>query len=260
VETPDLDADWRQRFLQNIRADGEALAESSRALARGLEAPTGGGAGSALAEAEAWLEARDHRLPEVEADRDPEGLPEGAAGAVLRAWAARLRADARALPLGPFAEAARALGHDPAALAARLDAPLPRVLRRLAQLPPGHPPMGLAVADASGTLLHLRAPEGVPLPRQGGCPLWPLYEALTAPGRAIRAVAALPGRGAPRLLCHAVAAPAEPGFDVPRIEATMLMTPAPEAAALDRLVGPTCRLCPRDPCPARREPPLVLAL
>ena len=100
------------------------------------------------------------------------------------------------------------------------------------------------------------------LPRQGGCPLWPLYEALATPGRGVRAVAALPGRDAPRLLCHAIAAPREAAdWEGPAmVESTMLMTPAPTGAGPDRLVGPTCRLCPREGCPARREPPLVPAL
>ena len=39
-ENPDLDRDWQARFLGNIRADSEALAEASRALTRFLEAPS----------------------------------------------------------------------------------------------------------------------------------------------------------------------------------------------------------------------------
>lgn len=261
TENPDLDRDWRERFLRNIRDDSEALAAASRALARVLEAP---GAPAAMAspreEAERWLDARGWHLPEAEAGRPVADPPEGAAGAVVAAWAARYGEDAAALPLAAFAPAAREEGHDPARLARRFGAPLPRVLRRLASLPPGHPPAGLAVCDASGTLVVVKAVEGYPALRAGGCPLWPLYEALAAPGRGVRAHASLPGEGAPRFLCHAAAAPAEePDWEAPsRPEATMLLWPAPPGPGPgDRLVGATCRLCPRAACPARREPSVL---
>jgi transcriptional regulator with XRE-family HTH domain len=261
TEDPDLDRDWQARFLHNIRDDSEALAEASRALVRFLEPPgVAAPTASAPEEAERWLDARDHHLPEIEEGRPLTGLPEGAAAARLLAWAARYAEDAAALPLGPFAQAAREEGHDPARLARRFRAPLAQVLRRLASLPPGHPPMGLVIADASGTVTYLKALDGLALPRSGGCPLWPLYEALAQPGRGLRAFAALPGQGAPRLLCHAVAAPVEePDWaSPPRIEATMLLAPAPpEPAPGDRLVGPACRLCPRKDCPARREPSIL---
>lgn len=264
-ENPDLDRDWRARFVGNIRSDSEALAEASRALVRFLEAPERAAPlGPTPQEvAERWLDARDHHLDEVEKGEPLAGpLPDGAAGSLLRAWAARYAADAAALPLGRFAPAARELNYDAAALARCFDAPLGRVLRRLASLPPGqgHPPLGLVLADASGTLTHVKAVEGLAMPRVGGCPLWPLFEALSQLGRAFRLHAALPGQGAPRLLCHAIAAPRVVGDwdDPPLIEATMLLTPAaPAPEPGDRLVGPTCRLCPRKDCPARREPSIL---
>ena len=265
AENPDLDRDWQVRFLGNIRSDSEGLAESSRALVRFLEAPARDAplGPSPQEEVERWLEARDHHLPEVEAGEPLAGpLPEGAAGDLLHDWAGRYAADAAALPLGPFFAAAREAGHDPATLARRFDAPFSRVLRRLAVLPPGegHPPLGLLISDASGTLIHARIPEGLAFPRAGGCPLWPLFEALAQPGRPLRRFAALPGQGAPRFLCHAVAVLREtPDWDAaPLLEATMLVTPAaPVPEAGDRLVGPTCRLCPRKDCPARREPSIL---
>lgn len=266
ADSPDLDRDWRERFLHNIHDDSEALADATRALVRFLEAPERGGvalAASPAEEAGRWLEARDYRLPEIErgeALADP--LPSGAAGELVAAFVARYAADAAALPLGPFARAAREMGHEPAMLARAFGQPLPRILRRLAALPPddGHPPTGLAIADGGGTLLHLKPIEGLSFPRSGACPLWPLSEALTRPGRALRMVAALPGQGAPRLLCHAVAALREeplPG-EPPVWETTMLVRPAPpEPAPDDRPVGPGCRLCPRPACPARREPSIL---
>jgi XRE family transcriptional regulator, fatty acid utilization regulator len=264
-ENPDLDRDWQARFLGNIRSDSEALAEASRALVHFLEAPARAAplGPTPREEAERWLDSRDHHLAEVERGEPLAGpLPDGAAGDLLRAWATRYAADAAALPLGRFAHAAREAAHDPVALARRFDAPLPRVLRRLASLPPGqgHPTLGLVLADASGTLTHVKAIEGLSIPRAGGCPFWPLFEALAQPGRALRLHAALPGQGAPRLLCHAVVAPREvTDWDAPPLlEATMLLTPAaPVPEPGDRLVGPACRLCPRKDCPARREPSIL---
>jgi hypothetical protein len=258
TEGSDLDRNWQERFLRNIRDDSESLAEASRALARVLEAPGAGAAGDSSREAaERWLDARGWHLPEAEAGGLPPDLPEGPEGEVLAVWAALCAQDAPTLPLGPFAQAAREEDHDPARLARRFGAPLPRVLRRLATLPPGHPPLGLVVADASGTVTLLKALEGFPHLRADTCPLWPLFEAWATPGRGLRAHASLPGEGAPRFLCHAVAYPAEePDWDAaPRMEATMLLRPAaPGDGEGDRLVGPTCRLCPRRACPARREP------
>lgn len=261
TESPDLDRDWQGRFLRNIREDSEALAEASRSLARVLEAPGAPSlAPSPREEAERWLDARGWHLAEVEAGVPPSDPPEGAAGEVVAVWTARYAEDAAALPLGAFAQAAMEEDHDPARLARRFGAPLPRVLRRLASLPAGHPPTGLVTCDASGTVTWLKAVEGFPSVRTGACPLWPLFEALATPGRGLRAHASLPGEGAPRFLCHAVAAPVEePDWDAPpRIGATMLVQPAPpQPAPGDRLVGPTCRLCPRRACPARREPSIL---
>lgn len=260
TESPDLDRDWRERFLRNIRDDSEGLAEASRSLARVLEAPGAMAPASPREDAERWLDARDWHLPEVEEGGVPEGLPDGTAGAMVAGWAARCAQDAAALPLSVFAPAAREEGHDPARLARRFGAPLSRVLRRLATLPPGHPSLGLAICDASGTLTVLKSLEGFPGLRAGACPLWPLFEAFATPGRGIRAVATLPGDGAPRFLCHAVAALAEePDWGAaPRVEATMLLQSVPPGLDKgDRLVGPTCRLCLRRDCPARREPSIM---
>ncbi|TNC52896.1 helix-turn-helix domain-containing protein [Rubellimicrobium rubrum] len=264
AENPDLDRDWQNRFLGNIRADSEALAQASRALVRFLEAPatTLPPSVSAVEEAERWLNARDHHIPEVESGGLPVDLPDGAAGDLVRAWVRRYAEDARALPLDAFSSAAQQAAHDPAPLARRFGVSLPQVLRRLAALPAGmgHPPMGLAICDASGTITHLKPLEGVTLPRAAGCPLWPLFEALARPGQGVRAHAVLPGQNAPRFLCHAVASPREvPDWDSPGlIEGTMLLTPAaPEVQPTERHVGPTCRICPRRSCPARREPSIL---
>ncbi len=271
----DLDRDWQSRFHRNIHAESLRLAESSRSLARFLEAPEA----TAVAltpqdEIARFLEAMDHHVPALEGAAPAMQPAEVAAGApglgaaardLLTGWLTRYRADAAALPLEAVARGWSETP-DPAELARRFGCDLATVLRRLAALPPGAGPTraGLVICDAAGVVLHRRPLPGLTLPRGGSpCPLWPLYEALGQPGRPVRAVAMLPGDDAPtgRLLCYAVAGPRAPtGFDAaPLTEAVMLMLPDPaaDAAGPIRAVGPGCRICPRDGCPARREPSIL---
>ncbi len=261
AETPELDRDWRDRFLRNISTDSNILAEASRSLAQVLEVPdTASVNPAAQEEFEHWLDVRGHHLAELEVGRPLADPLVGPAGELLMVWAARYTQDAKALPLASFLPAAEEVGFDPVRLAQMFPVPLPRVLRRLASLPPGTPPMGLVIADASGSLIHVKFLDGFPAVRSGTCPLWPLFEATATPGRGLRAAASLPGERAPRFLCHAVATQIE-GSDwdaPPRLELTMLISPLPtEPATSDRLVGPTCRLCSRPACPARHEPSIL---
>ena len=199
-------------------------------------------------------------MPQVEAGEDNGGniaLPPGPAGLLAQHWISRYRADAAALPLATFAPAAQAADYAPGVLAAQFGTGLPTILRRLATLPPAdHPAMGLAICDAAGGLIHLKPIDGFSLPRAtAACPLWPLYQALGQPGRAVRADVALPGDLGARFRCHAVADLLSPGFDAPpRTDAVMLVQPGGTGTAP---VGPTCRICPREDCAARREPSIL---
>ncbi|GGL65004.1 helix-turn-helix transcriptional regulator [Wenxinia marina] len=271
VGADDLDRDWQERFHRNIHDDSLRLADASRELARRLEPVEGAAASPAEALAQ-FLDRTDHHVAALEGPEPAATPAEVAAGVpgigppaaqrLATAWLSRYAADARALPLTEFGAAARETGYDPAALARRFGAPLAAVLRRLAALPPGegHPPTGLAVCDGAGALLQLKTAPGFVLPRAGpGCPLWPLYQALGQPGRAIRAAVALPG-DAPRLLVYAVAEPVAPAaFGGPVLtEAVMLvLTDPPPGLDPPAPVGIACRICPRRRCPARREPSVL---
>ena len=261
VNDAGIDRDWQDRFHRNINDDARKLADTARALVDYLERPEQvTEPRSALEEFGRWLGERGHHLPQVEAGEDTGGnitLPPGPAGLLAQHWISRYRADAAALPLAMFAPAAQAADYAPAPLAARFGVGLSAILRRLASLPPGdHPAMGLAICDAAGGLIHLKPIDGFSLPRAtAACPLWPLYQALSQPGRAVRADVALPGVLGARFRCYAVADLLSPGLDAPPLtEAVMLVQPGGPGTAP---VGLTCRICPRPDCAARREPSIL---
>jgi predicted transcriptional regulator len=115
------------------------------------------------------------------------------------------------------------------------------------------------IADAAGAIVFRRPLQGFPLPRhEAACPLWPLFAALSRPAQPVGAVVEMPGLAPRRVRAVAVAMPTGPlSFSAePVIRSTMLLTPAPGAVEA-RPVGPTCRICPREDCRARREPSIL---
>ncbi|KQB95505.1 transcriptional regulator [Loktanella sp. 1ANDIMAR09] len=267
VGPEDIDRDWQRRFHENIHSDSLRLADSSEALITYLEAPEAvlEHSGSPFEAVEAYLAKSGFHVASLESGADPlvvakeAGLP-GPAEKVLLRILEIYADDAAALPLAAFEKTARALNYDPAAIAQSLDARLPQVMRRLAQLPPqeGHPPMGLVVSDASGALIFIKSVPGFTMPRTGGaCPLWPLYGALSRPHQPIRMDVQLPAPNATRFLCFALAEPVGPVvFDVPSaLQSMMLVLPdTPETGSEPHGVGLSCRICPRTACRSRREP------
>lgn len=274
VDTDDIEPEWQARFLATIAEESLRLSGSAEGLVAYIdemeEAETG--LSSPLEQLEAWLARRGWHLPEFERPDPPAPealltdapeLASSAARELARAHLATARADARALPLKPFLAALAEVGPAPGQLAQRFGVPMAQLFRRLATLPEGegHPPIGLIVCDGAGALTLRRPLPGFSLPRSSAaCPLWPLYEALSRPMQPVRAVLDMAGRVPQRFLSYAFAAPRGPaGFDGPVLmEAMMLLLPAPASATeATRAVGSSCRVCPRDACPGRREPSLV---
>lgn len=268
-----LDADWQGRFHRNIYDDSIRLAESSEALIRYLDAPEADGPAhfSPMDEVETYLAAHDYHFAALENGSADVTVFVGAAK--LRSAAARslltdyfktYLADAILMPLTAFSDAARQSAYDPVALAAKFGADVPCVLRRLSALPAGddHPPMGLAVADASGAVMFFKPVDGFAMPRAGaGCPLWPVFTAFSRSGQPIRAEVSMPGANAQRFLCYAIATPlGAVGFDAPQVlRATMLVLSDPPLGAAQKIeAGVSCRICPREPCLARREPSAIV--
>lgn len=275
AETDDIDPEWRRRFHANLHGDSERLSAAAEALVAYLDSAAEGetGLSSPQEEVEAWLASAGYHLVAVDRAAAPDAQAMIAAAPELATTAARrlaadhiaqARADAQALPVADFGAGVAELGCDPGRLAQRFGCDLPQVFRRLAAIPEKvfeGPAPGLVVCDGSGTIVFRKPAPGFALPRFGAaCPLWPLYRALAHPTMPIRARVHMSGRVPERFLTFAFCQPEHPqGFDGPQIlTAYMLILPDPGPLAQGDLeIGSSCRICPREACPARREPSIL---
>ena len=280
-DTGEIEPAWQTRFHQNILHDSARLAEGAVALVNYLDAGKTDETGLAAPqeEVEAWLTALDFHLPQLESmGADPQSMVQGqvdlsseASRSLARQWIARFQSDAQALPLPQFLAALRQHGFAPDALARQFDVRFDQVLRRLAMLPPhalaglGLPAPGLVICDNSGTLMFRRGVEGFALPRfGGGCPLWPLYQALQRPHQPLRQSLVTAGRLGRSFIAYAYAATEVVlGYDRPTVlQASMLIIPADsvpaEQVAEAVIVGSSCRTCAQLDCAARREPSILM--
>ena len=273
VGSEQLDADWQSRFHNNIYDDSRRLAERSEALIGYLDAPAQLQAPqisaidqveTALAQTGFHISALEGAAPvhpaQVLASYD---LAHPRAQTLLGDYLRDYAAAAQALPLDAFVSAAKGAGFDPSRLAQQFNKPIAMIMRRLAGLPSdaGLPPIGMAVCDASGSVILQKQVTGFALPRNGAsCPLWPIYAAFSRPEQPLRAEAVLPGAAQSRLLCYAVAGQhGTAQFDSPPVmRATMLVLPDMPITQTQQVnVGLSCRICPRDACAARREPSIL---
>ncbi len=272
-----IDADWQRRFHININDDSRRLAVESEALVAYLDPPAQDTTSRdylvGFEEVEAFLTRETKLLDWIEAHptANPETLlnqydaphlsREGRT--LLLAHMARFAADVCLMPKATFTPAAFGAQGDPAVLAAHFDADLPAVLRRLASLPPdvNLAPMGLAIADQTGALTYLKTIPGfTPSRYTAGCPLWPLFTALSQPMRPVKSEVVLPGQAGARFMCYAIAVPKTPAdfSSAPVLETTMLVVSDPAPGPVEPIkAGVSCRVCPRAQCAARREPSAI---
>ncbi len=278
AETEDIDPDWQVRFLRNIREEAQRLSSSAEGLVSYLDA--GAEAQemqvSAADDLAAFVERAGYNFPALERPVAGEGelaiLLDGAgelrdrgARDLARRMLVRYLSDARAMPEAAFRTTLATTGGDPARVAHGFGVPLDAVLRRMASLPAeeGDATCGLVVCDGSGTVTLRKGIEGFPLPRFGAaCPLWPLYQSLSRPAQPVEALVEMPGQEPKVFRCRAVSLPRPSStFSLPPVnEATMLIEPVdPQGAAGAPVlpVGASCRICPRETCPARREPSIL---
>lgn len=272
AETPDIEPEWRERFLGNLNTDGKRLSDSAEALVAfldGSSSPQTMDGASPQQVLEAWLDARGW-------DLGPVGLAEGRAaldrevadwpGSAARSMAAdfldRAQTEAALLPPDRLGAAVARLGPDPIRIAHEFALPVMQIFRQLALLPGQQ--AGLVLCDGSGTLTLQKQITGFALPRLGSCcPLWPLFSALSRPMAPVVALVETPAQRRFRVLAYCEASFPE-GFAGPELrEAAMLVLPVPAGQAGQGgvvRVGPTCRICPRTACAARREQSIVSAL
>ncbi|QDL91847.1 helix-turn-helix domain-containing protein [Paroceanicella profunda] len=279
----EMSAAQRGRFHDILAQESARLTEVAQALATYFDSAATATAPAATPEEalDQFLDAHEHQFPALDADPgadlapllEHEALGSAPARRLAEAHLARYAADARLLPLAEFAARAAELRHDPLRLAAVFAVPPERVFRRLATLRRDGleaPPMACLQVSAAGHVLMRRPLPGLPLPRHGrGCPLWPLFDALSHPGEPRAATCALPD-GA-EYLALALATPlVPPGFGArPVWQGSMLLVPLVLARRADMAAppgevppepvgpGPGCRMCPRQTCVARAEPSVL---
>lgn len=267
-QTPDIDPDWQSRFHSNLTQDSTRLAATAQALVTHLDQMGDVSAGFSTPQAfvEEVFAAQGYRLDRLE--QDPDAVEAELAAhpgadrqtrAVLRGVCERYARDVRQLPLRTLCNIVDSLGFDPAAIVARSGLEAGLVLRRLAVLGAGDgaPPSGLAICDGAGAVTFRKPVAGFSMPRYGAaCPLWPLFQSLHRPAEPVAQTLRTPGGD--WFSAFAVCQPRVTGFGAPPVlEAVMLLIPtdgpqhAHGGATCD--VGPTCRICPRAACAARRD-------
>lgn len=221
----DISAEQRTRFHAAIHEESKRLSDATQAL----------------------IGHFDKTAAQDEADEMPEEA---------------LESDAETMPLDHFVASAMALDYNPSALAAEFRTDLHAVFRRLSSLKHegvDAPEMGLIITNAAGQALHRHALSDFPLPRHGNaCPIWPVFQGFSQPERPLQDLIELPS-GA-QFITLTVALPrSATTFDAPPdYQSAMLFVPQdqapwPATQQTARLVGTSCRICPRENCAARSE-------
>lgn len=275
VDIKELEPEWRARFHRNINEDSRRLAEGAEALVRYLEsAPdTEAEIRSPQDELHAFLSDNGYRFDDLENGggeaaierlvESGEGLTSEAGRSLARAALHGYRSDAEALPRARLEAAVAKHGVAPARLCEELQMHAACVFRRLVSVSPDLAgPVGLVTCDGSGSLIFRKPIDGFAVPRAaGGCALWPLFQVLGQPLQAVEARITQAGRDRETVTAYAVAEQVSPaGFgQMARYHAHMLLVPdrARGSDTPARDVGVTCRVCPLNDCPARREPSII---
>jgi transcriptional regulator with XRE-family HTH domain len=280
----DVPAELQQRFHKNLHSESLRLSDTAQALVDYFD-----DANQAADDSDTdklglagFLSAHGHYLAEIEVAPDgeePIEIVEKMAGGQnyfshksgrekVRDFLGTYRQDARAMPMDAFLKVCREIGFSPIGLSHRLDQSLQSVFRRLSSLPQrdGIPGFGYISCDTSGSILHRKEIPGLSLPKYGGgCPIWPLYQSLTAGGQPLVQIIETPARE--RFWASAVSygigkfAYGRPQTRhaamvfLPENLAPTYRLPVPQAPVT--LVGPTCRLCANPDCDARRGPSML---
>ena len=269
-----ITTEWRDRFHGNLDQDSRRLAESSKALVNYLDSQsTEQGdhtVGSPREEVDIFLADNNYSFESLETGTtvvdelvvQSERLVSESARHIAKGILQQLKLDANDVGLKNLQYQLELVGLDPILLATHFAVSVSTILRRLGSLTDLN--AGLVVCDRTGSLLFRKPTKGFTIPRfDAPCALLPLFDGLSNVGQISHGRVALAGRSEVEFEIFAVAEPvSKPSYNsAPLIQATMLAVPlsSGKASTLPRAteIGATCRVCPKEDCPARREPSIL---
>jgi XRE family transcriptional regulator, fatty acid utilization regulator len=269
----DMEGLQQRRFQGNIFDESARLSELSRGLVSYFDrqAESQLSLSTPLDEVEALLAAASFHFSELEnaaADtvediitallRASPAITTTAAFQMAGNVLALFAEDCQRLPLAEFLTAARHCDFAPRELAHAFGVSPDMIYRRLAFLPEGQelPQFGLIVCDGTGAVLLRKPLPGFTLPRYGSaCALWPLYRSMSRPHAPMEAVLRTPADES--FLAEAFSSYLDISTS-PALRSAMLFRatrPDEDLSYLEQTrIGPSCRICVRTRCLARREP------
>ncbi|TRL36761.1 helix-turn-helix domain-containing protein [Rhizobium straminoryzae] len=212
---------------------------------------------------------------EIAAELAGLSLSSGEALRIGRFELARYAAHALMMPFSSFLSAAQRTRFDLDQLAARFDVSFEQAAHRLVSLHRAGvsvPAFFLMEADHAGNVLRKAGALGFPQARFGGlCPKLGLHQAFAQPGQLLVERVEMPDGAAFLTLCRTLEGPRAAYGE--RLRRTAILVGCDASAASDTVygaaadlpaahvpAGTACRLCERQGCLARAEPPLTRPL
>ncbi|MBT9371888.1 XRE family transcriptional regulator [Rhizobium sp. CSW-27] len=212
---------------------------------------------------------------EIAAELAGLSLSSGEALRIGRFELARYAAHALMMPFGAFLTAAQRARFDLDQLSARFDVSFEQAAHRLVSLHRagvGVPAFFLMEVDHAGNVLRKAGSQGFPQARFGGlCPKLGLHQAFAQPGQMLVERVEMPDGAAFLTLSRTLEGPRAAFGE--RLRRTAILVGCDAAAAGETvygaaaelpaariLAGTACRLCERQGCLARAEPPLTRPL
>jgi XRE family transcriptional regulator, fatty acid utilization regulator len=209
----------------------------------------------------------------IAAELEGLALSSGEALRIGRFELARYGAHALMMPHGSFLAAAQRSRYDIDLLASRFDVSFEQAAHRLVSLgKAGGPAFFLMEVDHAGNILRRAGAQGFPQARFGGlCPKLGLHAAFARPGQLLAERVEMPDGAGFLTLSRTIEGP-QAGFGE-RVRRTAMLVgcdiataaetvygPAAELPAARVLAGTACRLCERQGCLSRAQPPVTRPL
>lgn len=204
------------------------------------------------------------------------GALDDTAKRLYRVTLANYFAAAAMMPYTAFHGAAESLGYDLSVLGQRFNAGFEHVCHRLTTLQRPNArgvPFFMLRVDTAGNVSKRFSSGTFPFSKFGGtCPLWNVHASFDTPGRLLTQVIELPDGSRYFSLAQTVRRPAAPypqpqprhaiglGCDVRHAAKLVYAAGLDLAKAEPTPIGVNCRLCERENCAQRAEPPLTRSL